>query len=133
MGNPMAPPVFLSVRTLGELLRSRQVSPVELTTIFLDRLEARGPTYNAVVTLPRDLALGQVRAAGWVIGSRPCRTRIRASTPGIRRAVLAVCPASLVHAEYGSVFGAHENMLAMPAPHPSPARHHGPKSHPARR
>jgi len=59
----MAPPVFLSVRTLGELLRSRQVSPVELTTIFLDRLEARGPTYNAVVTLPRDLALGQARAA----------------------------------------------------------------------
>jgi hypothetical protein len=42
----MAPPVYLSVRTLGELLRSRQVSPVELTTIFLDRLESLGPTYN---------------------------------------------------------------------------------------
>ena len=59
----MAHPVFLSVRTLGELLRSRQVSPVELATTFLDRLDALGPTYNAVVTLTRDLALRQARQA----------------------------------------------------------------------
>jgi Asp-tRNA(Asn)/Glu-tRNA(Gln) amidotransferase A subunit family amidase len=59
----MARPVFLSIRALGELLRSRQVSPVDLATIFLDRLEALGPKYNAVVTLTRDLALVQARAA----------------------------------------------------------------------
>ena len=59
----MAHPVFLSVRTLGELLRSRQVSPVELATTFLDRLDALGPTYNAVVALTRDLALRQARQA----------------------------------------------------------------------
>ena len=59
----MSRPVFLSIRALGEMLRSRQVSPVELATTFLDRLEALGPKYNAVVTLTRDLALAQAKAA----------------------------------------------------------------------
>ena len=56
-------PVFLSVRTLGELIRTRRVSPVELARVFLDRLETMGPTYNAVVTITRDLALEQAHAA----------------------------------------------------------------------
>ena len=56
-------PVFLPIRVLGDLIRSRQVSPVELSRAFLDRLESRGPAYNAVVTLTRDLALEQARAA----------------------------------------------------------------------
>ncbi|HSB81326.1 MAG TPA: amidase [Candidatus Methylomirabilis sp.] len=56
-------PVFLSIRELGYLIRTRQVSPVELVIAFLDRLEAFGPTYNAVVTITRDLALDQARAA----------------------------------------------------------------------
>jgi aspartyl-tRNA(Asn)/glutamyl-tRNA(Gln) amidotransferase subunit A len=56
-------PVFLSLRALGDLIRSRQVSPVELAREFLDRLETLGPRYNAVVTLTRDLALEQARAA----------------------------------------------------------------------
>ena len=56
-------PVFLSIRELGYLIRTRQVSPVELVTAFLDRLEAFGPAYNAVVTITRDLALDQARVA----------------------------------------------------------------------
>jgi aspartyl-tRNA(Asn)/glutamyl-tRNA(Gln) amidotransferase subunit A len=56
-------PVFLSIRALSELIRSRQMSPVELTQIFLNRLEEMGPRYNAVVTLTRDLALQQARQA----------------------------------------------------------------------
>lgn len=56
-------PVFLSIRALGDLLRSRQVSPIELAKVFLDRLEVLGPCYNAVVTITRDLALEQARAA----------------------------------------------------------------------
>ncbi|HWT82884.1 MAG TPA: amidase, partial [Candidatus Methylomirabilis sp.] len=56
-------PVFLSVRALGDLIRNRQVSPVELAKIFLDRLETLGPRYNAVVTITRDLALAEARAA----------------------------------------------------------------------
>lgn len=55
--------VFLSVRELGDLIRTRQVSPVELAKGFLDRLEALGPRYNAVITIARELALEQARAA----------------------------------------------------------------------
>ncbi len=56
-------PVFLSIRTLAERLRTGEVSPVELAEAFLDRLETLGPKYNAVVTLTRDLAMAQAKAA----------------------------------------------------------------------
>lgn len=56
-------PIFLSIRALGGLIRTRQLSPVELAKAFLDRLETLGPTYNAVVTFTRELALEQARAA----------------------------------------------------------------------
>ena len=62
-------PVFLSIRSLGDLLRTRQVSPVEITKIFLNRLEEIGPRYNAVVTVTRDLALRQAKQAESEIGS----------------------------------------------------------------
>ena len=56
-------PVFMSIRALGDLIRTRQISPVELVRTFLARLDTLGPTYNAVVTITRDLALEQARAA----------------------------------------------------------------------
>ncbi|HUO62703.1 MAG TPA: amidase [Terriglobales bacterium] len=55
--------VFLPVRELGELVRTRQVRPVELAELCLDRLERVGPRYNAVVTVMRDHALAQARRA----------------------------------------------------------------------
>ena len=55
--------VFASVRELGEMVRGRQVSAVELAETFLDRLEKIGPRYNAVVTVTRDRALEQARRA----------------------------------------------------------------------
>ena len=56
-------PVFTPIGELSELVRTRQVSPVELTEIFLKRLEQLGPRYNAVVTVTRELALEQARGA----------------------------------------------------------------------
>ncbi|MBM3933350.1 MAG: amidase [SAR202 cluster bacterium] len=56
-------PVFMPVRRLAELVRSRQVSPVELAQLFLRRLEMLGPRYNAVVTLTRERAMEQARRA----------------------------------------------------------------------
>ena len=56
-------PIFMSVGELSELVRTRQVSPVELARTFLDRLENLGPRFNAVVTLTRELALAQARRA----------------------------------------------------------------------
>ena len=61
--------VFKSIRELGALVKSRQVSPVELAETFLDRLESIGPTYNAVVTVTQDLAMEQARRAESEIAS----------------------------------------------------------------
>ena len=55
--------VFRPLRELAELVRTRQVSPVELAETFLDRLLAIGPRYNAVVTLMPDRARAQARRA----------------------------------------------------------------------
>ena len=55
--------VFLTVRELGRLLKAKEISSVELTEIFLDRLERLGPTYNAVITVTHERAMKQARAA----------------------------------------------------------------------
>ncbi len=55
--------LFSSVRSLGESIRTRKLSPVELTEAYLKRLETIGPKLNAVVTITRDLALAQAKAA----------------------------------------------------------------------
>ena len=55
--------VFASVRELGSLLRKREISSLELTRAYLDRLETIGPKLGAVATLTRELALAQARKA----------------------------------------------------------------------
>ncbi len=55
--------LFSSLRSMGDAIRKRQVSPVELTEAYLQRLETIGPKLNAVVTVTRSLALEQARAA----------------------------------------------------------------------
>ena len=64
MGERIVPQaVFLPVRELGRLLKAKEASSVEITEVFLDRLERLGPAYNAVVTVTRERALRQARAA----------------------------------------------------------------------
>lgn len=55
--------LYLSVRALGERIRARKLSPVELTEAYLARLEKLGPRLGAVVTITRELALKEARAA----------------------------------------------------------------------
>jgi aspartyl-tRNA(Asn)/glutamyl-tRNA(Gln) amidotransferase subunit A len=55
--------LYLSVRELGERIRSGTLSPVELTESFLTRSEALGPKLNAYATITRELALQQADAA----------------------------------------------------------------------
>jgi aspartyl-tRNA(Asn)/glutamyl-tRNA(Gln) amidotransferase subunit A len=55
--------VFLPVRELSELVRTKQVSPVELTSTFLERLETLGRQHNAVVTVTSERAMQQARQA----------------------------------------------------------------------
>jgi Asp-tRNA(Asn)/Glu-tRNA(Gln) amidotransferase A subunit family amidase len=54
---------FLSVRQLGHLIRTRRLSPVRLTEIYLERLERHGPDLQCVATLTPDLARRQARQA----------------------------------------------------------------------
>lgn len=54
---------FLPLAKLAELLRTRQVSSVELTGLYLERLQRYDSRLLAVVSLTEDLALQQARAA----------------------------------------------------------------------
>lgn len=54
---------FLPVTELAPLLRSRQVSPVELTHQVLERIEAVEPKVNAYITVLADEAMAQAKAA----------------------------------------------------------------------
>ena len=54
---------FSDATTLGALIARKQVSSVELTTLYLERLERHGPAYNAVVTILSERALREAKAA----------------------------------------------------------------------
>jgi Asp-tRNA(Asn)/Glu-tRNA(Gln) amidotransferase A subunit family amidase len=54
---------FLPVRQLSYLVRTRQMSPVELTRIYLDRLKRYGGKLLCVITLTEELALKQAEQA----------------------------------------------------------------------
>ena len=55
--------LYLSVSELGERIRTRQLSPVELTEAYLERSRKYGPQLNTYATLTPDLALQQARQA----------------------------------------------------------------------
>ena len=63
----MAPPgedvFFSSVAELSKRLKAGEISPVALAEGALDRLERLGPKLGAVVTITRDRALAEARAA----------------------------------------------------------------------
>ena len=54
---------FLPVTELAARIRTRQLSPVELTEGYLERLERLGPKLGAVATVMREPALREARAA----------------------------------------------------------------------
>jgi aspartyl-tRNA(Asn)/glutamyl-tRNA(Gln) amidotransferase subunit A len=53
----------LSIREAGDLVRKKKVSPVELTTACLARINRFNPTLNAFITITAESALEQARAA----------------------------------------------------------------------
>jgi aspartyl-tRNA(Asn)/glutamyl-tRNA(Gln) amidotransferase subunit A len=60
--------VLQSIVETSELLRKRELSPVELTKECLEQLEKLNPTLNAFITVTADLALEQARSAEDEIG-----------------------------------------------------------------
>ncbi|PYU78009.1 MAG: amidase, partial [Acidobacteria bacterium] len=55
--------LFLSLRELGDRIRARQLSPVELTESYLARSSELGLKLNAYACLTRELALRQANTA----------------------------------------------------------------------
>jgi Asp-tRNA(Asn)/Glu-tRNA(Gln) amidotransferase A subunit family amidase len=54
---------FWPVSLLSELVHTRQVTSIELTTMYLDRLKRHGPTLESVITVTEELALRQAARA----------------------------------------------------------------------
>jgi Asp-tRNA(Asn)/Glu-tRNA(Gln) amidotransferase A subunit family amidase len=55
--------VFMTVAELSVLMRSRQITSVELTQLYLERLKTKGMELEAVITLTDGLAMEQARRA----------------------------------------------------------------------
>ncbi len=60
--------LYLSVTELSSRIRSRKLSPVELTEAYLDRIGRLSPELNAFETVTGDVALMQAREAASEIG-----------------------------------------------------------------
>lgn len=55
--------IEMTIVQASNLLRSKQLSPVDLTTACLDRIERLNPSINAFITVMNEGALAQARAA----------------------------------------------------------------------
>nr|HQV07680.1 amidase family protein [Thauera sp.] len=55
--------IHASLPELRRALDARQISAVELATLFLDRIDALNPELNAFITVDREGALAAARAA----------------------------------------------------------------------
>ena len=73
---------FLPVTHLAEIIRTKQITSVELTEMYLDRLKRYGPTLNCVVTLTEERGRRQAREADREIAAgRPSRTESSMKMP----------------------------------------------------
>jgi aspartyl-tRNA(Asn)/glutamyl-tRNA(Gln) amidotransferase subunit A len=61
--------IHKSLKQLSQALAAREISSVELSTLFLDRIERLNPEINAFVTVDREKSLQMARAADARIAS----------------------------------------------------------------
>lgn len=61
--------IHISIAEAAGLLRRKQISPVEITTSCLARIEQLNPTINAFITVMHDSALAEARKAEQEIGA----------------------------------------------------------------
>ena len=62
-GNPRDDLTRLTIREAADLVHKKKVSPVELTSACLARIDRYNPTLNAFITVTADSAMEQARAA----------------------------------------------------------------------
>jgi aspartyl-tRNA(Asn)/glutamyl-tRNA(Gln) amidotransferase subunit A len=64
-------PCYLTISETAPLLKSKHISPVELTSAYLDRIDQLNPKVNAFITTLRDEALRNARALeGEIVAGR---------------------------------------------------------------
>lgn len=80
---------FASVLQLSDLLHRRLVSSVELTELYLARLERHNPSLNCVVTLTRDRALAEARAADAALAAGRSRGVLHGIPYGVKDIIAA--------------------------------------------
>ncbi len=56
-------PCYLTIREAGEMLQRQELSPVELTRAFLERIDSLDDRLHCYITLLRDEALSEARSA----------------------------------------------------------------------
>lgn len=54
---------FYSIDQLAHLIKTKQITSVELTQFFIERIKANGPTLQCVISLQEEIALTQARQA----------------------------------------------------------------------
>jgi aspartyl-tRNA(Asn)/glutamyl-tRNA(Gln) amidotransferase subunit A len=81
---------FLPIRALGERLRKGCLSPVELTRLYLERLDRIGRSINAVVTITEDIALREAKLAELELMSGLDRGPLHGIPYGLKDIVAAV-------------------------------------------
>lgn len=54
---------FFSIDQLAHLIKTKQITSVELTQFFIERVKTHGPTLQCVISLQEEMALAQARQA----------------------------------------------------------------------
>lgn len=81
---------FSDASTLGELIANKKISSVEITKLYLSRLEKYGATYGAVVTIMHDRALSEARRADKELASGKHRGPLHGVPYGVKDLLAAV-------------------------------------------
>jgi len=75
---------FLSITELAALIRKGQLSSVDLTKLYLDRLERYNPTLQCAITITKDLAIAQAKKADQEIASGRYRGLLHGIPYGVK-------------------------------------------------
>jgi aspartyl-tRNA(Asn)/glutamyl-tRNA(Gln) amidotransferase subunit A len=81
---------FAEALTLGDLIAKKKLSSVEITRLYLDRLEKYGPSYNAVVTVMHERALREAEAADAALARGERRSTLHGVPYGVKDLLAAV-------------------------------------------
>jgi aspartyl-tRNA(Asn)/glutamyl-tRNA(Gln) amidotransferase subunit A len=81
---------FSDATALGELIAKKRVSSLELTNLYLDRLERFGPSYNAVVTILHERARREAKAADAALARGDRKSALHGVPYGVKDLLAAV-------------------------------------------